>query len=192
MDYLLLARIAKVLALLGFVLPWVTVSCSGTQLLEATGIQLMTGDAELSGPLAQGQSEFNQEDRDPAVLVIVAAVAIVLGVLASLAVKGRAAAGVLLAGAVAGMALSYVSVANMRSELVRQANQSEQAESPYFSADDQREMQRAVAAQIQIEEQEGYWLTVGALGVAGILALLVLAGAGGAPARKEEAAPPPA
>ena len=37
MDYLLLGRVAKLAALLGFVLPWVTVSCSGTEILTATG-----------------------------------------------------------------------------------------------------------------------------------------------------------
>jgi hypothetical protein len=188
MDYLLLARIAKIVALLGFVLPWVTVSCSGTELFQATGIQLMTGDIEPSGALQQAQA--NTDDAEPSLPVIAACVIVVLGLAVGFLTKGRTAAGVMLGAALGAMALSYFSIAHMRTELMREANETQGTEAnAYVSSDQQLEMQRAIASQIQIEEQEGYWLTLGALGVAGILSVLVLAGAGGAPARKEEAPP---
>jgi hypothetical protein len=188
MDYLLLARIGKVVALLGFVLPWVTVSCSGTEILEATGIQLMTGDLQPTGAFAQAEAQA--DDTEPAIAVIVACAIVVLGLVVGFLTKGRRAAGVMLGTAVAAMALSYFSIANMRAEMTRQMNEGQNAqveESPYFSAEQQRELAQAATSAIKIEEQEGYWLTMGALGVSGILCLLVLAGAGGAPVRKDDA-----
>lgn len=190
MNYLLLARVCKVVALLGFVLPWVTVSCSGTEILEATGIQLMTGDLRPTGAFAQAQA--SSEDAEPAIAVIVACAVVVLGLVAGFFTKGRTAAGVMLGAAVAAMALSYFSIANMRAEMTRQVNEGQNAqveESPYFSAEQQRELAQAAASAIRIEEQEGYWLTMGALGVSGILCLLVFAGAGAAPTRKSDPTP---
>jgi hypothetical protein len=50
-------------------------------------------------------------------------------------------------------------------------------------------MARAMANAIRIEEEEGFLLTIGGMGVAGILALIVLAGAG-APRKPDEAEAP--
>jgi len=186
MDYLLLARVAKVVSLLGFVLPWVTVSCSGTELFQATGIQMMTGDIEPSGALQQAQA--NTDDAEPSLPVIAACAVIVLGLVAGFLTKGRTSAGVMLGGAAVAMALSYFAIAHMRTELMREANQPQGEQNAYVSSEQQLELQRTIASQIQIEEQEGYWLTMGALGVAGILSVLVLAGAGAA--RRVD--PPPA
>lgn len=189
MDYLLLARVGKLVALLGFVLPWVTVSCSGTEILEATGWQLMTGDLQPTGAFAQ-MEQSRSEDAEPAIAVIAALAVVVIGLAAGFLTKGRTAAGAMLAAAVLAIALSYFSIANMRAEMTRQADQSGQVEdTPYMSAEQQRDLARAAASAIKIEEQEGYWLTVGALGVSGILCLLVLAGAGAPPATRKDEAP---
>ncbi len=190
MDYLLLARVGKLVALIGFVLPWVTVSCSGTEILEATGWQLMTGDLQPTGAFAQ--MEQNQESAEPSIAVIAALILVVAGLACGFLTKGRTAAGVMLGCAVLAMVLSYASIANMRSEVTRQANEGQNEEiqdNPYMSADQQRELARAAASAIRIEEQEGYWLTMGALGGTAILSLLVLAGAGGAPIRTKEETP---
>lgn len=54
------ARVAKVLALVLFFLPWVAVSCNGEMLVEASGFQLATGTIELpeiaTAPEGQGQA----------------------------------------------------------------------------------------------------------------------------------------
>jgi hypothetical protein len=190
MDYLLLARIGKLVALIGFLLPWVTVSCSGTEILNATGLQLMTGDLQPTGAFAQ--MEQNQESAEPAIGVIAALILVLAGLVGGFLTKGRTAAGVMLACAVFAMALSYLSIANMRTEMARQVNEGQSEEiqdNAYMSADQQRELARATASAIRIEEQEGYWLTVGALGASAILSLLVLAGAGGAPAQRDDLTP---
>ncbi len=181
MDYLLLGRVAKLVALLGFFLPWVTVSCSGTEILEATGVQLMTGDIEPSGPLAGAETD---QEPEPAPLVIAAFAVLAVGLLAAILMKNRAAACALLIGALGGIGLSYYSVQNMREEMTRSMSEAqdkgaEERASGAFSAEQQSDMARAMASAIEIEEQEGFWLTIGAAGVAAIFGLLVLAGAGG-------------
>ncbi len=192
MDYLLLARIAKLVGLLGFLLPWVTVSCSGNVILEATGLQLMTGDPQPAGALA-GAEQNQTDDAEPAVGVILAFAVAAIGLVVGFLLKGKQAAGAMLAGAVLCIGLSFYSIENMRTELTREMNeQSSDApveDNPLFSGDQQREFARAAASAIRIEEEEGFWVTVGGMGVGGILCLLVLAGVGGMAVRRPDDAP---
>lgn len=194
MDYLLLARVSKLVGLIGFLLPWVTVSCSGNVILEATGVQLMTGDPQPAGML-EGADRSEVDDAEPAIGVILACVAAVLGLGLSLVLKNKRAAGAILAGAVLTTGLSYFSIENMRSEMTRELNEQQgetpAEDNPFFSAAQQRDMARAMASSIRIEEEEGFLLTMGGMGVAGILALIVLAGAGVAVPRKPDEAPSP-
>ncbi len=177
MDYLLLARVSKLVALIGFVLPWVTVSCSGNVILEATGLQLMTGDPQPAGML-EGADRSDLDDIDPAIGVILACVAAAAGLLLSFVLKAKHAAAAILAGAVLTVGLSYYSIESLHAELTRQSNEQND------------EFARAAASAIRIEEQEGFWVSVGGAGVGGVLALIVLAGAGAVAARKpDETAP---
>lgn len=188
MDYLLLTRVSKLAGLLGFLLPWVTVSCSGNLILEATGLQLMTGDPQPAGALA-GADQSQAEDAEPAIGVILACTAGVLGLIAGLVLKYKQAAGAMLAGSVLCIGLSFYSIENMRAEMAHEVSeQRDEApveDNPFFSADQQRDLARAISGSIRLEEQEGFWVTVVGMGISGILALLVLAGAGAAPAQKE-------
>ena len=43
MSWMNVARVAKVLAILMFLLPWLVVSCSGSPLAEASGLDLAIG-----------------------------------------------------------------------------------------------------------------------------------------------------
>jgi len=177
MDYLTLARVGKLVALLGFLLPWVTVSCSGNVILEATGLQLMTGDPQPAGML-EGADRSQMDDPEPAIGVILACAAAALGLGLSFVLKGKQAAGAILAGAVLTIGLSYYSLESLRTELTREASEQED------------DMARAVASAIRIEKQEGFWVTVGGAGVGGVLALIVLVGVGGvAPRKPDETAP---
>jgi hypothetical protein len=76
---------------LGFLLPWVTVSCSGNPILEATGLQLMTGDPQPAGAL-EGMEQNRAEDADPAIGVILAFAAGLIGLAASFVLKNKQAA----------------------------------------------------------------------------------------------------
>ena len=46
-----LARIAQVIALIGFVLPWITVSCQGRVLAEVSGLDMALGPRHRPQPL---------------------------------------------------------------------------------------------------------------------------------------------
>jgi hypothetical protein len=173
-DFNQIARIAKLVALLGFFLPWVTVSCSSTEMMNATGWQLMIGDPQPAGPFSNVESD---RDPEPAPLVIAAFVVVLAGLVASLMTRARTAAIALLAGAVLGAGLTYASVENLRSEMQREISeaQDESGGAPFFSAQQQDELSRNVAESIRVEKQEGYWLTLGALMLAALFAGLMLA-----------------
>lgn len=172
-----IARIAKLVALLGFFLPWVTVSCSGTEMMNATGWQLMIGDPQPAGPFSHVQVEH--DDPEPAPLVIAAFVVVLVGLAAGLLTRARTAAMSMLVSAALGLGLAYFSIQNMRSELQREIAQAQgeggvAANTPFFSAEQQDELSRSVAESIRVEEQEGYWLTLGALLLAALFALQTL------------------
>lgn len=198
MDYLLLGRVAKLVALLGFFLPWVTVSCSGTEIMQATGLQLMTGDIQPSEALANmgAEANANTEDPEPSPIVIAAFAALALGLLLTLVTRAKIAAGILLAGALAGMGLSYYAVESMQREMARSMNEAQNqggaapGSETIFSAEQQSEMAQAMSAAIKVERQEGFWLTIGAAGVAAMLGLIVLAGAGAQTTARPGPAPP--
>ena len=179
-DFNQIARLGKLVAILGFFLPWVTVSCSNTEILNATGWQLMTGDPQPAGPL-EGMADQRQqaEDSEPAVVIIAAFAVILIGLVSSLFTRTQAAAVTMLVTSVLGIGVSYYGVENMRNELRReitetQSEQSEAADTSFFGAAQQRELSEAVSSSITVEEQEGYMVTHGGLLLAGLFSLLTL------------------
>ena len=69
-DFNVLARLTKLIALLGFFLPWVAVSCSGKEIATGTGWGLMTGhldpspqlaiaNVDVDGTAAEGVSDYD-------------------------------------------------------------------------------------------------------------------------------------
>jgi hypothetical protein len=191
-DFNQIARLGKIVALLGFFLPWVTVSCSGTEILTATGWQLMTGDPQPAGPL-EGAQRDETEDAEPSIAVIAAFAVILAGLLCSLFTRTQAAAITMLVTAVLGIGVSYYAMENMRSELRREITESQDeqagnlADTPFVSADQQRELGDAVASSITVKEEEGYLVTHGGLVLAAIFSLLTLFGR-----RTSASAQPPA
>ncbi|MBK8543251.1 MAG: hypothetical protein IPL62_06580 [Caulobacteraceae bacterium] len=179
-DFNQIARIGKLVALLGFFLPWVTVSCSNTDILTATGWQLMTGDPQPAGPLANMDTSDSTDDAEPAVIIIVAFAIILIGLVCSLFTKMQAAAITMLVTSVLGIGVSYYGVENMRTELQRQISEGQQeqaaqiGDNPFFSSDQQNELSQAVASNITVKEEEGYIVTHGGLLIAAIFSLLTL------------------
>ena len=182
-DFNQIARLGKIVALLGFFLPWVTVSCSNTEILSATGWQLMTGDPQPVGPL-EGMADQRQqaEDSEPAVVIIAAFAVILIGLASSMFTRTQAAAVTMLVTSVLGIGVSYYGVENMRTELRREITetQNEQSEAigdtSFFGATQQRELSEAVSSSITVKEQEGYMVTHGGLLLAGLFSLLTLFG----------------
>ncbi|MBL8546594.1 MAG: hypothetical protein JNL81_09015 [Hyphomonadaceae bacterium] len=179
-DFNQIARIAKLVALLGFFLPWVTVSCSNTDILTATGWQLMTGDPQPAGPLANMETQDRTDDAEPAVIIIVAFAIILAGLGFSLFTRARTAAIAMLVTSVLGIGVSYYGVENMRTEMQREISEGQQeqaaqiGDNPFMNADQQNELSQAVASSITVNEEEGYVVTHGGLLIAAIFALLTL------------------
>ena len=95
-----LARLAAVVAIFGFFLPWAEVSCSGQPLAHETGIQLITGGA---GTAAPGHHDL---------WVAAAFGFVILGLAGGLIARGRRAAVILTAAALAAAAASLIELAS--------------------------------------------------------------------------------
>lgn len=164
------ARIAKIVALLGLFLPWVVVSCSNNEIARATGVQLITGDLQPSGPLA-GQSIDHKPNPD--VIMIAMAAVVVLGLVVGVFVRARAASVVLLATSLIAIGLCFYDLGDMRRGIEKQAHSHRYENSMNGEESD---VSRSIANLIEVEPQEGFWISVGALGIAAALALASLTG----------------
>jgi hypothetical protein len=179
-DFNQIARIGKIVALLGFFLPWVTVSCSNTEILTATGWQLMTGDPQPAGPLAGMADQNRPEDVDPSLVIIAAFGVILIGLVCSAFTRAQTAAITMLVTSVLGIGVSYYGVENMRTELRREITEGQREQSAelsdnsFFSADQQNELSQAVTSSITVKEEEGYVVTHSGLLLAAIFSLLTL------------------
>ena len=94
-----LARLAALVAIFGFFLPWAEVSCSGQPVTHATGIELITGGAGGGGASAPAHPDF---------WVAASLALIVLGLVGCLLARGRRAAVILVAGALAAAVTSLI------------------------------------------------------------------------------------
>lgn len=163
MNWMNIARAAKVVALLAFVLPWLVVSCNATPLAEATGLDLVTGGIK-------AMNEQVSEDRNPQWWAIGALALIVIGLALSFALKPvkRAAAG--LGGAAAGALVlcavgMMLMIGSFKAEMAEKMNEPQEPNAMF----DASGMQQAMADAIRFDVKFGYWLE-----------LLALAGATGA------------
>ena len=213
MSLMNVVRIAKVLALLAFVLPWVAVSCNNVDIATASGIELIQGTMS-ENPEAGKQFNRQMESRfgsglggagDAAdatsglggsppdlginVFGIAAAAVIAIGLALSFAGKGKTAARNVMVTSLIGLALCFGTVwwwkEQVKSQSARE-NGGAAAESP-FGGDGMGAMGQGMIDQM-LQERFGYWIALGALAVAaGAGAIGMASGAGVA---KPEPAPP--
>ncbi|HVY84609.1 MAG TPA: hypothetical protein VG943_05725 [Caulobacterales bacterium] len=169
------ARIAKLVALLGFFLPWVLVSCSGNEIAHGSGFDMMTGHLQPNPQLVQNDQSATADKTSPEIFTILAFALIVVGLLGSFALRARAASALMVATAVLAIAASFYSFEHMHEALIHAANRSagraNHGEADAFAP----QVGSAVAGVIRIEKQDGFWVTVGALAAAACLALVALA-----------------
>lgn len=166
MNWMNFARVAKVVALLAFVLPWLAVSCNGTPLATATGVDLLTGGIKAA-------NEQVSEDQLPQWWAVATLGLILLGLVLSFALKPlkRAAAGI---GGAATAALvlcaagMFMMIGSARTEFEAKMNEAPEAGANEFF--DPTEMQQAMIQAIRFETKFGYWLE--------LIALVGAAGAG--------------
>jgi hypothetical protein len=148
------ARVAKLVALLGFVFPWVLVSCSGQPVGRLTGVDLATGG--LTVPQADGGG---LQHLHPNLWVLLSLAAVIFGLVASFLIRGRQALLAMGAASVVALAASGIGIASASSDP---------------PADALRPPQRDVgapppagsASAVQVQLQYGYFINVAGLLVA--------------------------
>ncbi len=159
-------RLAILVAILGFFLPWAEVSCSGQPVVHATGIQLITGGA---GGIGGGVHVRHD------LWVALSLGLTVLGLAGGLLVRGRRGAATLAAAALAAAVTSLIGVSQ---EVPSGEVRAQLAAGP--SGDASGSAGELVGARLEY----GYFVTLGGLIVAIAGAGLALVGRprGGEPA----------
>jgi glucan phosphoethanolaminetransferase (alkaline phosphatase superfamily) len=169
MDFAVIARVAKIIAVVGFLLPWVTYSCAGQHFATLSGVDLATGQFTVHNT-ANGAAEHHSVS--PNLWLIAALVVIALGLLAGFIVKGSNAVNLMLASSLGALALSFggMQVAHNRDQHQVSANNAQQ-------------LDQATLAAVQIDNQYGYYITLLSLaGAAGACVLSFTVGRARAPA----------
>jgi hypothetical protein len=164
LGFMNLARGAKLVALLLFLLPWVTVSCAEQTLATMSGVDLATGSVTMHNPMT-GQSERPPGNEGPDYPVLAAAMLIGLALVASFLLKRGLATLVGMGGATAAAALISYTV------FVRIPEKTHAAPPGAGAADAGGGMlnQQQLAELIRVDVAIGFWLTLAALIAAVIL-----------------------
>src|SRR4051812_15797656 len=103
-----LGRIAKVIALLLFVLPWVTVSCADQTLVSMTGVDLATGNVHMAANPMGVPSTAAPAEHGGDLFVILGAVLILAGLVVGFVLKGsKGAMAAAACAALAAASLAY-------------------------------------------------------------------------------------
>ncbi len=155
-----LARLAALVAIFGFFLPWAEVSCSGEPLAHETGIQLITGASEV-GAGAPAHHDL---------WVAASLGLIVLGIGGLAAGRGRRGAVILMAAAAAAAAASLIGVSQ---EVPSAEVQAQLAAGPPGGDASARQ---AASELIRAKLEYGYFVSLGGMIVAIAGAGLALAG----------------
>ncbi|MDR6832241.1 MULTISPECIES: hypothetical protein [unclassified Sphingopyxis] len=154
-------RIPKGIALLAFLLPWMTVSCSDQKIAEASGFGLAFGRIS-----AMGQAAGSGDGATMNLWLILSLVAIAGG-LFLLFTKGREAAKLVLGTSVAALVLILVGTWRYSKDAIM----AEAAKNGSNGGMDQ-----AALAMIQVNWHFGYWLALLSLIAAAVMAWLVMSG----------------
>ena len=154
-------RIPKGIALLAFLLPWMTVSCSEQKLVEASGFGLAFGRVT-----AMGQASQASDGASMNVWLILALLAIAGG-LFLLFTKGREAAKLVLGTSAAALVMIFVGTWRYSKDAIM-------AEAAKNGS--QGGMDQAALAMIQVNWHFGYWLALLSLITAAVMAWLVTSG----------------
>lgn len=148
-----LARGAKGIALLLFLLPWVTISCQGQDLASFSGYNLATGSVSVPNPIT-GAAETPPGAGERDIPVIAAALLILLSFAATFVLKRGQAALVAAGGAaVSALLISYTVLVKVPAQMRESA-----AAEGGASMDGQN-----IADMISVNVEIGFWLTLGAL-----------------------------
>ncbi|NML04598.1 zinc ribbon domain-containing protein [Sphingomonas sp. G-3-2-10] len=160
-------RIPKGIALVAFVLPWLTVSCSGTKIVSATGFGIAFGRFTSELPNTErtpGAGEINY-------LILLALIAVAIGLAIAFTPQTRQKAAALIGTSVGALVLIWAGTLKYSKSTIL-------AEAAKKNGGQRNEMSDAALAMIQIDWQFGYWLAILALLTAGVMAWLAFSGRG--------------
>ncbi|WP_419808700.1 hypothetical protein [Sphingomonas sp.] len=164
-------KACKGVALVAFFLPWMTVSCTSTELMRASGWDLAIGKPKLSPELAQlAGDRAMQSDAHLSVWLLLALAAIVVGLIVAFR-PARTGAPVVVATSIAAVVLGWVGTQRLSTEAIAKAS----ARGGRTTG-----LDRAMAAQIHVDWQFGVWLCLLALIAAAVLAAMSLSRRSGA------------
>lgn len=154
MNVATFARIANVVALLGFLLPWILVSCANQKLASATGVDLAIGSFTVHNPM-NGQVEHHNGEANMPVLWALNAAG--LGLLGTFVLSRRAAARWMLGTSLAALVLAFVGVqATHDPQRLKAALGSAQQSNDALS----QGVGDAAMATIRVDDQFGYYLAM--------------------------------
>lgn len=159
-----LGRIAQVVALLGFVLPWITVSCNGQVLVQVSGLDLARGHISFNPMMqnAMAQGAQASSSGSPNALVAIALALVVIGLVLSFVWKDARLGIVNAIGSVVALGLiAYEVLVAAVSKAHQQAAASQAA-----SGDANNPFAKSMAEAIKVGTDYGFWLTCLALAAA--------------------------
>jgi len=162
-----LGRGAKLVALLFFFLPWVTVSCAGQELVSMSGYDLAMGSVSVTNPMT-GASETppGAGERD---LPVIAAAALILLALGATFVLARGTGTLVGAGGalLAALLISYTVFVRLPGKMREGPAGGAGADASAMGMNEQQ-----LAEMIQVNHATGFWLTLLALAAAIALNLM--------------------
>ncbi|HEX5182981.1 MAG TPA: hypothetical protein VFW19_07495 [Allosphingosinicella sp.] len=161
-------QVAKTVALLAFLLPWVTISCAGQQIASISGARLATGIVSIRNPMT-GAVERHAGSQNW--FLLLAALAIVLALLVSFVRSGKAGAlgGLILSAAAAALA-AYAILVDIPHQLLAGIHQQQNGGADAGSGGDfGASMANSIEHAIKVDPAIGFWITLLALAAAIVL-----------------------
>ena len=158
LGFMNLARGAKLVALLLFLLPWVTISCADQTLATMSGVDLATGSVTVHNPMG-GQAQPPPSSEGPDYPVLAAAILIGLALVGSFLLQRGLATLVGMAGSAVAAALICFTV------FIRIPAKTHNAPPGAGGADAGGGMfnEQQLAELIKVDISIGFWLTLAAL-----------------------------
>lgn len=163
------SRLLMLLALLFFVLPWVTVSCADQTLMSMSGLDLATGSVTMHNPMT-GEAAQPPSGGEADLPVMIGGILIALALVLSFVMKGRMGTLASMAAlVVAAASISYTVLLRIpqraREDAVQQGGQAGQG-APGID-------QAQIAEMVRVQTEIGFWLTLAAIVGAIVLAWMV-------------------
>ncbi|MDB5678033.1 hypothetical protein [Sphingomonas bacterium] len=152
-------KIPKAIALLAFLLPWMTVSCSGTKVAEASGWELVLGHIRPVIAAAADKPQATHLNYYLAAAVALSAIGLVLSLMR------RRLAMAVVATSLGAVALIWAGTNQYSNTRLAEAAAKSGKESGLDSV---------AASMIRVDWQVGYWVALAALAVAAVLAFLAI------------------